>query len=130
MAAFENMAVDKLIIWENLEHIRIESVNKVTKEKKIVYLLEENIVFDNDVDIISNELLIDWLLDLNDINKENYKQYCKSVHIVSENTRLGTQFTKGFGGLGAFLRFPFEYDMEDGLDGLNNNDDFNDDDFI
>jgi peptide chain release factor subunit 1 len=124
MAAFDNMAVDKLIIWEKLNIKRYEIYNKNTQLKSIVYVdyLENN----NDFDIINDDLLINWLLDVDENNKENYKQWCKTLFIVTDHTPLGSQFTHGFGGLGAFLRFSFEYEMLN----VNNNDDFNDDDFI
>lgn len=127
MTAFENMAVDKLIIWEDLQYRRLIILNKSTQQKSIIYMLEENIIYDNNIEIISNDLLIDWLLDLSDTNKENYKDFCKTLYIISDKTPFGCQFTKGFGGLGAFLRFAFDNEVEQEL---NNNDEFNDDDFI
>ena len=126
MMAFENMAVDKLIIWEELQYRRLEIINKNTQIKNTIYVLEEDFKQEDGIEILSDNLLIDWLLDLGEGNRENYKQYCKTLYIVSDKTPLGSQFTKGFGGLCAFLRFAFEYETND----VENNGDFNDDDFI
>jgi len=126
MTAFENMAICKLIIWEDSQCRRLEIIDKITQAKNIIYVLDDENNHNNDYDIVSDNLLIDWLLDLSENNRENYKQYCETVYIVSDKTPSGCQFTKGFGGLGAFLRFSFEYETNN----IDNDNDFNDDDFI
>lgn len=57
---------------------------------------------------------------------DNYKKYVSHLEIVSDKSSEGSQFVKGFGGIGGVLRYKMENEFEDNE--VNN--DFNDDDFI
>ena len=45
--------------------------------------------------------LLDWLLD-------NYHNFGAKIELVSDNSPLGDQFTKGLGGLGGLLRYKLD----------------------
>ena len=47
-------------------------------------------------------LLIDFLID-------HHREFGAEVKFVSEATTEGAQFTRGFGGLGAFLRYKVDF---------------------
>ena len=51
------------------------------------------------------ELLLDWLV-------ENYKRFGTSIQIVSDKSQEGSQFCKGFGGIGGILRYKLELNSE------------------
>ncbi len=52
--------------------------------------------------LISDKLEEDTLV-------ETYAKYGTELEIVSDSSSEGTQFLKGFGGLGAILRYPYEF---------------------
>ena len=57
---------------------------------------------------------------------DNYKKYVSHLEIVTDKSSEGSQFVKGFGGIGGILRYKMENDFED----VDNENDWNDDDFI
>jgi peptide chain release factor subunit 1 len=70
-------------------------------------------------EILENIPLTEWFLD-------NYKKYVSHLEIVTDKSSEGSQFVKGFGGLGGILR----YRVDQVYDDLDNEDQFDDDDFI
>ena len=57
---------------------------------------------------------------------DNYKKYVSHLEIVSDKSSEGSQFVKGFGGIGGVLR----YRMDNEFEGEELDNDFDDDDFI
>lgn len=57
---------------------------------------------------------------------DNYKKYVSHLEIVTDKSSEGSQFVKGFGGIGGILRYKMDTDFED----TDNNNEWNDDDFI
>lgn len=126
MEAIENGMVDILIIWENIDFVRltlkdnkgetkIETVhaNKVSGQK---FKPDHS---DVEYEIIENVSLSEWLLN-------NYKNYVTHLEIVTDKTSEGNQFVKGFNGIGGILR----YKMEQNFDDVEENHSFDEDDFI
>ena len=124
--ALENGMVDLLIIWENIDfvrltlkdnkdEIRIETVSgkKVQGQK---FKPEDS---DVEYEIIEKVSLSEWLLN-------NYKRYVSHLEIVTDKTSEGNQFVKGFGGIGGILR----YKLEQNFDNFEENHSFDEDDFI
>ena len=126
MEAIENGMVDILIIWENIDFVRltlqdnkgetkVETVpaNKVSGQK---FKPDHSGV---EYEIIENVSLSEWLLN-------NYKKYVTHLEIVTDKTSEGNQFVKGFNGIGGILR----YKMEQNFDDVEENHSFDEDDFI
>jgi peptide chain release factor subunit 1 len=111
----EISAVNKLIIWEDLETIRYEVLDILSQTTKILY---KNPLASANLEITKKELLSEWLV-------QNYKQYGAEIVFVSNKSQDGSQFCEGFGGLGAVLRY--QVDMKN-IDCLEDDDDNNDDD--
>ena len=127
MEAFENGIVDVLIIWENIDFVRltlrdnrdeiiIENVpgNKVNRVK----IKPDN--SDVEYEIIENISLSEWLLN-------NYKKYVNHLEIVTEKTSEGNLFVKGFNGIGGILRYKLENNCDEYIE---ENYSFDEDDFI
>ncbi len=57
---------------------------------------------------------------------DNYKKYVSHLEIVTDKSSEGSQFVKGFGGIGGILRYKMETDFDD----TDNQNEWNDDDFI
>ncbi len=70
-------------------------------------------------EVLDNIPLTEWFMD-------NYKKYASHLEIVTDKSSEGSQFVKGFGGIGGILR----YKMETEFDDTDNNNEWNDDDFI
>jgi len=105
MALLEAGVVDVLIVWEKLEWMRSETINKITGEKSIVYR-KENDKVDSDVDVQDDVPLIDWIA-------EHYREFGSKLEIIQDVSPEGSQFCKGFGGIGALLRYQYALEHEE-----------------
>ena len=112
--ALESGAVDKLLCFQDLNIYRIKVKNISLNEEEIKYLKEDekNNLDLNLYEILEDELFVDWLA-------QNYNTFGCELYYISDYTTEGSQFCKGFGGLGAILRYPIEfndYDLGEDLD--------------
>ena len=126
MEAIENGVVDILIIWENIDFIRLtlkDNKNQIRVEtvssRKVIGQKYKPDDSDVEFEIVENISLSEWLLD-------NYKKYVSQLEIVTDKTSEGNQFVKGFGGIGGILRYKLEQNFED----IEENYSFDEDDFI
>lgn len=105
--ALDMGAVEDLIVWENLEITRFVLRNQTTGEERVVHLNPEEEKNDNhfrdpesgtELEIIDKEPLVEWLAN-------NYKEFGANLEFVTDRSSEGTQFVKGFGGIGGILRW-------------------------
>ena len=66
-----------------------------------------------DLEVIDKMTLLEWLA-------ENYKTFGTSLEFVTNKSQEGSQFVKGFGGIGGLLRYKvefsqFQYDSDEYL---------------
>jgi len=101
--ALSSGLLETLMIWNNLSIIRweLEKTNE-PNVTKVVYLdegkpLEET----QDWTIKSNLPLLDWIL-------EHYGEFGANLELISDQTDVGAQFVKGFGGIGGLMRYQTE----------------------
>lgn len=129
MRVFLDGAVEKLICFDNLADYRVTVVDKRDGSKVIKYLKQLQITdfFNRDLhpeneefDIEEKEALVDWLA-------EHHRDYGSEIVFVTDSSPEGSQFVKGFGGLGGFMRF--RYELEQAVD-YNVVDEDEDDGFI
>ena len=92
LAALEMGAVSDLIVWQELCTRRIERQGVVTCEQTSASCSPEL------QESEESEALVDWLCD-------HHQEYGCKLHLVSGNTSTGSQFVRGFGGIGGLLRF-------------------------
>eukprot|EP00561_Arcocellulus_cornucervis_P011904 CAMPEP_0185801102 /NCGR_PEP_ID=MMETSP1322-20130828/1257_1 /TAXON_ID=265543 /ORGANISM="Minutocellus polymorphus, Strain RCC2270" /LENGTH=461 /DNA_ID=CAMNT_0028496785 /DNA_START=34 /DNA_END=1419 /DNA_ORIENTATION=+ len=111
LKALELGAAEDLIIWENLEVTRFVLRNSSTSEETILHLTKEqeaNESFFHDketgleLEVVEKEEFVEWMA-------ENYKQYGCNLEFVTDRSSEGTQFVKGFGGIGAILRWKVDF---------------------
>mmetsp|Transcript_20402 Transcript_20402/g.52284 ORF Transcript_20402/g.52284 Transcript_20402/m.52284 type:complete len:439 (-) Transcript_20402:1773-3089(-) len=111
MKALEMGAVETLILWENLEVQRITLANKQTQEEKVLVLRpgeeKKASLFQDpetgvELEVIEKEPLVDWLA-------EHYKDFGASLEFITDKSHEGSQFCKGFGGIGGFLRYKLDF---------------------
>lgn len=111
LKALELGAVEDLIIYENLDVNRFELRNSSSGELKIVYLTKEQEANDSyfhdqetgvELETVEKESLVEWMAN-------NYKQYGCNLEFVTDRSGEGTQFVKGFGGIGGILRWKVDF---------------------
>lgn len=119
LKCLEMGAVETLIVWENLAIYRIVVKNSAGEEK-ILYLNEEQCLDSTffkdpvtglDMETVDKVLFLEWLT-------ENYKGFGASLEIVTNRSQEGSQFVRGFGGIGGILRWKLDLgEMDDADDG-------------
>jgi peptide chain release factor subunit 1 len=136
LKALELGAVEDLIVWDNLEIQRYVLRNQSTGEEKVLHLSKEqesddrhfrDPVTNTELETIEKEPLVEWFAN-------NYKQFGCNLEFVTDRSGEGTQFVKGFGGIGGLLRWKVDFaemnSFEDAanMDKHNQNTDDSDDD--
>ncbi|TKW27643.2 hypothetical protein SEVIR_3G271100v4 [Setaria viridis] len=108
MTALEMGAVETLIVWENLDVRRYELKNSATGETIVKYLnpaqeADQSNFTDEatsgELEVVDNTLLLEWFA-------ENYHQFGCTLEFVTNKSQEGSQFCRGFGGIGGILRYP------------------------
>lgn len=110
LEALKSGAVQQLIIWEDLAIQRCTLLNTATGEERIVHGI--NVVADAGWEIKESDTLLNWLV-------ENFNQFGCDLELVQDVSAEGSQFCKGFGGIGGILRYKMEFS---GLNGKEEND--------
>jgi len=111
LQALEMSAVETLIVWENLSVNRLTVRNTSTQEEKVLHLTpeqEQNDVHFHDpvtgveLEIIDKLSLVEWLAN-------EYKKFGANLEFVTDRSQEGSQFCKGFGGIGGLLRWRVDF---------------------
>jgi len=109
--ALELGAVEDLIIWENLNIDRMVLRNTSSSDENVVHLSKEQQANDRffhdietgvELEIIEKEPIVEWFAN-------NYKKYGCNLEFVTDRSSEGTQFVKGFGGIGGILRWKVDF---------------------
>lgn len=107
LKGLEMGAVEDLIIWDNLEIQRYAVRNIQTQEESVLHLTKEQEADDKffrdektgvELETIDKMPLVEWFA-------ENYKSYGCNLEFITDRSAEGTQFVKGFGGIGGTLRW-------------------------
>eukprot|EP00605_Chrysophyceae_sp_TOSAG23-4_P000159 GSChrysophyteH1.ASY1.ANO1.182.1 assembled CDS len=123
LQALEMSAVETVIVWENLDINRLTLRNTTTGEENVVHLSPEQEKNDShfhdketgvQLEIFERQPLVEWLA-------ENYRQFGANLEFITDRSQEGSQFCRGFGGIGCMLRWKVdfqelevaEYDGED-----------------
>jgi len=104
-------AVETLIVWENLDVTRYvlknsagsESIVHMTKEQekdRSLYIDKETGL---EMEIVDRMPLLEWFAD-------HYKDFGANLEFVTNRSQEGSQFVKGFGGIGGLLRYKVDFD--------------------
>jgi len=104
-------AVEDLIIWDNLDTQRYVLRNISTSEEVVKHLTpaqeQEDANFRDpetqvELEVVEKEPLVDWFAN-------NYKNFGCNLEFVTDRSSEGTQFVKGFGGIGGILRWKVDF---------------------
>ena len=110
LKALELGAVEDLIVWDNLEVNRFVLRNTSSAEETIVHLTKEQEKDEafrhpetgDELEVIEKEPLVEWFAN-------NYKTFGCNLEFVTDRSSEGTQFVKGFGGIGGILRWKVDF---------------------
>lgn len=125
----ETGSIETLIIWENIELMRYHLKNPKTDEETIEYFFPNEEQNSNNfldkktkekLEIINKMEFLDWII-------EKHKDLNVNIEIISDNSPEGSQFCRGFGGIGCLLRYPIQFNHEEYNDESDNDDLENDD---
>jgi peptide chain release factor subunit 1 len=117
LKALELGACETLIVFEDLEISRwqlkgsdgSEVVFHTTKEQEAnreQFLDKET---GQEMEVVDNQPLLEWLA-------EKHKDFGATLEFVSDRSSEGNQFVKGFGGIGAILRYKVNFEQLADLD--------------
>ncbi|ORX50827.1 eukaryotic peptide chain release factor subunit 1 [Hesseltinella vesiculosa] len=131
LKALELGAVESLIVWEALDTNRyvlrdaegteiVFHPNK-QEEKDRSFLMDKSAAAEpnKEMEIIESRPLLEWFAD-------RYKDFGANLEFVTNRSQEGSQFCRGFGGIGGILRYRVNFEQ------LNYESDefFSDDDYI
>ncbi len=106
LSCLEMGAVETLIVYENLEITRLvyktpegsTDVKYLTKEQEGDGEHYQDPKTGQSLDIVEKAPMLEWLA-------ENYKQFGCALEFVTNKSQEGSQFCRGFGGMGGVLRY-------------------------
>ncbi|WRX10080.1 eRF1 domain 1/Pelota-like - like 1 [Theobroma cacao] len=110
LKALEMGAVEILIVWENLDITRYLLKNSITGEIVIKHLNKEQEANQNnfrdsassaDMEVQEKMPLLEWFAN-------EYKRFGCSLEFVTNKSQEGSQFCRGFGGIGGILRYQLD----------------------
>ncbi|KAI9371120.1 hypothetical protein BJX61DRAFT_512587 [Aspergillus egyptiacus] len=112
LKALELGACETLIVYENLDISRWTLKNSEGSEVVIhtTKAQEENRELFQDketgaeMEVVEQASFLEWLA-------ENYKDFGATLEFVSDKSSEGNQFVKGFGGIGAILRYKVNFEQ-------------------
>lgn len=128
LKALESGAVEILIVWENLDIARYV-LKGTTGEKKILHLKpdqakDKSLFIEKETgleyEIEEQMQLLEWFAN-------NYKNCGATLEIITDKSQEGSQFCKGFGGIGGILRYRLDFlshDVDDFNEEINYDDDY------
>ncbi len=125
LKALELGAAETLIVFENLDVTRwvlkdsagSEVILNTTKTQEANRELFQDKETGGEMEVIESASFLEWLA-------EAYKDFGAELEFVSDRSSEGNQFVKGFGGIGAILRYKVNFEQ---LADYSDDDEFYDD---
>lgn len=107
-------AIETILLYEGLDSVRVVLRNPAGGSEKILFLSQDEEkknehYMENGVELETVEKLplAEWIV-------ENYSKFGAMLEFVTDKSQEGSQFVRGFGGIGGFLRYQLEMgDMGD-----------------
>ncbi|KAL6574230.1 Ethylene-responsive transcription factor 13 [Orobanche hederae] len=110
LRVLEMGAVETLIVWENLDMTRYTLKNTVTSEILIKYLNKvQEADQSNFRDPSTNaQLEVEDKMSLLEWFANEYRRFGCTLEFVTNQSQQGSQFCRGFGGIGGILRYQLD----------------------
>ncbi|KAK3047127.1 translation termination factor eRF1 [Extremus antarcticus] len=124
LKALEAGAAETLIVFENLEMTRWELKNseggQIILHTNKAQELDRSLFMDKEtgqeMDVVDQQPFLEWLA-------EKYRDFGATLEFVSDRSSEGNQFVRGFGGIGAIMRYKLNFEQ---LADLSDEDEFYD----
>jgi len=101
MKALEMGAVETLIVWEQYPDECKIIKNRETKDE--ILLLPKETLDESKFDFVEDIPFIDWIAN-------NYKNFGCKLEFITDYSHEGSQFCKGFSGVGGLLRWKVDFE--------------------
>ncbi|KAI9012794.1 50S ribosomal protein L30e-like protein [Gaertneriomyces semiglobifer] len=111
LKALDLGAVETLIVWEDLDITRYVLKNPQTGEEFVKHLTNEqeknqdnfrDSATQTDLETVEKMPLLEWFT-------EKYKDFGATLEYITNKSQEGSQFVKGFGGIGGLLRYKVDF---------------------
>ncbi|XP_022670350.1 eukaryotic peptide chain release factor subunit 1 [Varroa jacobsoni] len=111
LKGLEMGAVEILICWENLDTMRYVLKKSATEEQVVLHLTPEqekdkshfvDKETGTELEMAESCPLLEWLAN-------NYKNFGATLEIITDRSQEGSQYVKGFGGIGGILRYRVDF---------------------
>lgn len=113
LTALEMSSVETLIVYEDLDIIRLELKHPTTGALKQLYLNKdqdnekERAAFTDpetgvELEVVDKSPLVEWFA-------AKYKDFGAKLSFITNKSQEGAQFLKGFGGIGGILRWKVDF---------------------
>lgn len=112
LKALDLGACETVIVFENLDIVRYTLKDPESETPVIVHAPRNSANKDHlldkktgqELEIVEEQPLLEWLA-------ENYKEFGANLEFVTDRSSEGAQFVKGFGGIGAMLRYKVNFEQ-------------------
>lgn len=111
LLALEMGACETLIVWDSLDTMRYSLKNPSTSVVTEIHVdpkqkQDDSLFMDKTtgvtLDVVEQVELIEWLAN-------HYKDFGTTLEFVTNRSQEGSQFVKGFGGIGCLLRYKVDF---------------------
>jgi len=118
LKALELGSVETVIVWENLSINRyLLKVPGEEEKTEVKYFTEEQEAdpknfsdsAGQELEVVDKISLVEWLAN-------HFKDFGAKLQFVSNRSQEGSQFVKGFGGIGGLLRYQVDFQELDDID--------------
>uniref|UniRef100_A0A8C3A1S5 Eukaryotic peptide chain release factor subunit 1 n=1 Tax=Cyclopterus lumpus TaxID=8103 RepID=A0A8C3A1S5_CYCLU len=103
LKALEMGAVEILIVYENLDTmryiLRVHGAEKILCCNAMIFMSP---LTGQEHELLESMPLLEWFAN-------NYKKFGATLEIVTDKSQEGSQFVKGFGGIGGILRYRVDF---------------------
>ncbi|KAJ8662694.1 eukaryotic peptide chain release factor subunit 1 [Lichtheimia ornata] len=116
LKALELGAVENLIVYEGLElnryvlknvagdEIVYHPTKQEEKDRAFIKDTSPDAAPNAEMDVVEVQPLLEWFA-------ENYKNFGTSLEFITNRSQEGSQFVKGFGGIGGILRYQVNFEQ-------------------
>lgn len=112
LKALDLGACETIIVFENLDIIRYTLKDPESEAPIVVHASRDSANKDHlldkrtgaELEIAEEQPLLEWLA-------ESYKEFGANLEFVTDRSSEGAQFVKGFGGIGAMLRYKVNFEQ-------------------
>lgn len=135
ISALEHRAVDTLIVWKDLDTLRLQLKSSEANDEIVVKFVSPHSItlphsftdpeLDSNHIIVGHERVVDWIrARLDDCTPLKDWQPGVKVVFISDESKIGRQFVRGFEGIGALLLRPVSFqESEDRTTNTSDSDD-------